>query len=51
MNQLSLHLALSNDTLNILSRPVILPDISEQIASCERKIRDAVAENILEKGQ
>ena len=50
MNQLTLHLALSDEAMKRLEKPFILPDVSAQCTEFEQKIRDAVMENILQKG-
>ena len=51
MNQLTLHLALSDEARIKLEKPFVLPDIAVQCNEFERKIRDAVKENILQKGR
>lgn len=51
MNQLTLHLALSDEAMKRLEKkPLMLPDVSAQCTEFEQKIRDAVMENVLQKG-
>ena len=50
MNQLTLQLALSDKAMEILRKPFVLPDISVQCSEFAQKIRDAVMENVLQKG-